>query len=129
MKTGTVLCIVLLLAGCDSTDSNTTPSTETDPNPRIDVDPTPETGTGGPSQAVSPIAKQMEQPAEKPWIISQRQLIDGHSRLCSLSDLKPAPKSATNFAAPNISDTKTVVAIDVGHGTERLRSEGGAIVA
>ena len=54
MRTAIFLCTFLLLAGCDSTDSNTTSSTETDPNPRIDVDPTPETGTGGPSQAVSP---------------------------------------------------------------------------
>jgi hypothetical protein len=54
MKARTFLCVVLLLAACDSSDSNTTTSTETDPNPRIDVDPTPDSGTGGPSQAVSP---------------------------------------------------------------------------
>ena len=54
MKARTFFCVVLLLAACDSTDPNTTTSTETDPNPRIDVDPTPDSGTGGPSQGVSP---------------------------------------------------------------------------
>jgi len=45
---------LLALAGCNQPDAEAPGSTTATPAESIDADPTPQTGTGGPSETVSP---------------------------------------------------------------------------